>query len=315
MLEIILGILRISGITVLILLGVVLFFLLLILFFPISYRVTGEKRAVGDKNDTEEKIDEQLQHSADIKVRIRALWLFGIVRMLFDYPKPGKMIIKLLGITVYDAGKQKDRIPSEEKKNLQRPGQQDQSFPERIQSVVEERVGNTDATGNPGKKSSAEADAGEQKIQSTKGFIRSKTDKIKYTILKIYDKIKYILEDIKYYKTLWEEETTKMLLNHFGVRFLKIWKNIHPRKVKADIVFGTGSPDTTGYILGMYAIISPMLGKDVNIQADFEKAVLQGEMYLSGHVTIFNLLLHGIMLGRDPNLKRLITRLKEHRTS
>lgn len=88
MLSIVLKILFILGILLLCILGLAIAFVLLVLFFPICYKISGKKDA------------------EQISIHVRASWLLGFLRVCFDYPDPGKLLIKLLFFTVFDTGKE-----------------------------------------------------------------------------------------------------------------------------------------------------------------------------------------------------------------
>ena len=97
MLTILFKILSILGILLLILLGIALVVILLVLFFPVCYKMSGKKNA------------EEMQFAAKIK------WLFGLVRVSYSYPVPGKLLAKVLFFTVYDSSaEKKNSAPGED---------------------------------------------------------------------------------------------------------------------------------------------------------------------------------------------------------
>ena len=102
------------------------------------------------------------------------------------------------------------------------------------------------------------------------------------------------------------------LWKHVKLRLGKIWKSIRPRHIRADILFGTGAPDTTGYLLGVYGMLSPSLGPKVNVTPDFTQAILQGEAEVSGHVTTFGLAVNGLKLLLDKRLHLFLKKLKRN---
>ena len=119
MLTILFKILSILGILLLILLGIALVVILLVLFFPVCYKVSGKKNA------------EEMQFAAKIK------WLFGLVRVSYSYPVPGKLLTKVLFFTVYD---------SSEKKKSSAPGEDTHAAPERD---ITEEARETSRTSEP----------------------------------------------------------------------------------------------------------------------------------------------------------------------
>lgn len=130
----------------------------------------------------------------------------------------------------------------------------------------------------------------EQKSTKERGFF----NKIRYTVGKICDKIKHILNNITFYKDLWNDPETRGLLRHAGNRIGHILKSLRPRKLELTARIGTGSPDTTGYLYGIYGMILPQLGKDICITPDFEQAILEGNFKTSGHFTLACVLFHTI---------------------
>lgn len=284
MLTILFKILSILGILLLILLGIALVVILLVLFFPVCYKMSGKKNA------------EEMQFAAKIK------WLFGLVRVSYSYPVPGKLLAKVLSFTVYDS--------SAEKKNSA-PGEDTHTAPKRdITTLLSDDTDmaktdtatDTEASANA-KTSVEENTPGPQ--QETSGKLAGFFEKIRYTIRKICDKIKYILQNISFYRELWNDPDTKGLLQHAGSRIGHILKRLRPRKLEVNARVGTGSPDTTGYLYGIYGMILPKLGKGVCITPDFEQAILEGDFKASGHFTIACVLFHSVRLLMDKRLQQL----------
>ena len=147
------------------------------------------------------------------------------------------------------------------------------------------------------------------------GILCRKVKKIKYTIQKIYDKIKHILEEIGFYKGLLQDEDTKELFSHGCRRIGRVLKHIRPRTLKADVTYGTGSPDTTGYLYAFYGMLSPKLGKAICVVPNFEEQTLEGSFYAAGHITICTLLINILALLMDKRLRILLGRLKAHKVS
>ena len=289
MLTILFKILSILGILLLILLGIALVVILLVLFFPVCYKMSGKKNA------------EEMQFAAKIK------WLFGLVRASYSYPVPGKLLAKVLFFTVYDS--------SAEKKNSA-PGEDTHTAPNKdittllsVDTDMAKTDTATDTEASADAKTSAEENTpGPQ--QETSGKIAGFFEKIRYTIRKICDKIKYILQNISFYRELWNDPDTKGLLQHAGSRIGHILKRLRPRKLEVNARVGTGSPDTTGYLYGIYGMILPKLGKGVCITPDFEQAILEGDFKVSGHFTVACVLFHSVRLLMDKRLQQLKHKIK-----
>lgn len=168
--------------------------------------------------------------------------------------------------------------------------------------------------GTPKREESREKEASGQE-ESGSGGLRDgffeKFQKIKYTICSLYDKIKEIWKNISYYTALLQEENTRQLWAYAKQRAAKILKSIRPRHIRADVLFGTGSPDTTGYAYGMYCMFSPVLGPKVLVTPDFERTVLEGRLDISGHITIFVLVINIARLMMDKKLRVFVRKLKK----
>lgn len=295
--DVVLKVLGVLGIVLLILLGVLTALLIFILFFPVTYKATGKKDAEG------------------LVVKVKLNWLFGILRGYYGYPSPGKFVLRLLWIPLFDSSSPAKAGGTDSGKE---PEGQSSAEPEASASQQE----GADPSQQGGKSSEAELleeildevlPETEQAKRGIKAFLISKYRKIKYTILKIYDKIKHICENIHFYKELLQDEQTIGLLNHARERLLKILKSIRPRKLKAVFILGTGEPDTTGYLLAVYGILSPMLGNRVSVTPGFTQAVFQGDFYMAGYITVFQLLYHSLRVLLDRRLALLNTRIKQHK--
>lgn len=310
---IILKILMVIGILLLVLLGLALGVLLLVLFVPFVYRASGSM-------DGEKK---------ELKAKVR--WLFGLLRADCCYPEPGRFTVKLLWIKLYDSGQDNGKDPKKnhrKKESGQRAGSES---PNGEQSVPEPHVEESAGTGNssepPAVSESASKSSGlgqnEGQQEADKAGPASKTsvlqklqdrfEKIRYTIRDKYDKIKKIWENISYYAELLREENTLALWGHVKIRLLKILKSIRPRHIKADVLFGADSPDTTGYAFGIYGMLSPYLGTKVCLTPDFTQAVLEGRFAVSGHITVSVILWNALKVVFDRKLHLFIKRMKAGR--
>jgi len=143
------------------------------------------------------------------------------------------------------------------------------------------------------------------------GKISQKIQKLKYTINGIYDKMKKIWENISYYIGLIREEETKQLFSHIFFRLGRMFRGIRPRHIKAEMVFGTGSPDTTGCLYGLYCMLSGGAGRGVLVIPDFEQAVFRGRLEMAGHITLWVLVFHGARLLFDKKLRRFLKKVKK----
>ena len=331
MLTIILKILGILGILLLVLLGVAVTILLLVLFVPVAYSISADRRAVCEgqtpRDETVVLPEEYL-----LRVAAKADWLLGFLRVRFFYPEPGSVTVKVLFFKIFDSGKaaeeeeeqttQSETSKTQKSKSKGAATETDEAKTTESKTFEGKRVEDKKVdckTTEPINSESPEAESTKQNENRPKrNPKRNAFEKIQYTFQKICDKIKEIYGKIQearnhteYYKKILLSEDAKGLLNHAFMRFGKILKSIRPRKLQADIRFGTGAPDTTGYVFGIYGILCSYLGKNVILTPDFERAVLTGELYAAGHITIFKLLWHFLWIVLDKRLWKLYSKLKE----
>lgn len=328
MLHVILQILAVIGIILLCILGLLLLLILLVLFVPVRYRVSGVKD--GDV----------------ISLAVKVTYLLHILSVRYDYKEPGNIIVKLFGIRIFDSGKQADGSREEQKETS--TGQQtaeEAAKQSGKQTETAEQSGKTAAeatgqkpspaeetTGQPSPtaaefgpdektKDAAGQDADRLKEEAASGVqaeeTQGKFQKIKYTIRNICDKIKNIVqklksiaENISYYRDVLTDIENERLLKRVKLRVFKVLKSIRPRVLKADLLIGTGSPDTTGYLCALYGMLLPVFGNNVNITADFEKAVWEGSVYAKGKITVFTILLQAGKIFFDKQLRIFIRQLK-----
>ena len=290
MLAVILKILSILGIILLVLLGIVILLLLVVLFLPIVYRIRAEKTP------------DQLWAKAKIR------WLFGLVRADYAYPEPGSFVVKVLWFTLYDSAKTSkpktaETVPQKKEASVEEP-----TAPAMVPDAVE-----TKTTENSETKPEESAEQEIKQNPDVEDEKKSIFEKIRYTIKQIYDKIKHIIDNITFYKKLLQDEDTKLLVSHAWKRLCKIFRSIRPRRLKADVLFGMDSPDTTGYLFAVYGMLSPHLGKHVQVTPDFTQAILEGRVNAAGHIMIFTLLLNVLAVLFDKRLQLLKRRLDAHK--
>lgn len=311
--NIIILILSLIGRILLGLLAFVLLLLLLILFFPITYRLKGERR------------EDRLTFSA------RADWLFGVLRARYSYPEPGKVTVMLLWKKL-TWKKQIDDTPAPLRRGADKQ-KTDNGGAVTDSDTGEETAGTETGDSADGKPDAAdpcidraadseerqegqqqpEDEGTEQSSEKASGGLLGKISKIKYTILKIYGKIKDIWEHLSYYNGVLREDNTVALWKHVRQRLGKMLRAIRPRRINGSIVFGTGAPDTTGYLFGGYGMLSPLLHYGFCVTPDFTQQILEGNVDISGHITLWVLTWNVLKLLLDKKLRLFIKKMKAGR--
>lgn len=307
MLHVILQILAIIGIILLCILGFLILLTLLVLFVPIRYRAEGSK------------------DGKDIWLRAKATYLFRLVTVTYEYPKPGSLVARIFGFKIVDTAKKPEEEGSGKEKKKKKEKKEAEAVAkeqEEAEAAAKEQE-KAEAAAKEQAKTDAEAETEgeplkEEAAKKEKLTFRDKIKKILYTIRTFCDKIKHIKDTIKgiadniaYYKKVITQTENKKLYGRVKERIFKVLKSIRPRVLKASLHIGTGSPDTTGYLCALYGMLLPIFGNNVILDADFEETVWEGTFFLKGRITVFTLLRHAAGVLLDKQLRILIKQLKK----
>ena len=319
MLTIILGILKVIGITLLILLGLILLILGLVLFVPIRYKGDG--------------ILNDVVKEAHMKVT----WLLHAVHVQIDYNHPDKpkTVIKVLGINIEKFKKQKkessteettsepeNKNPKKKKEKTKKEKKNRYDINTALLDNDDENASETAGTSNNENTSSAENTGNEEPVSENirrmveqaqalqKETWRDKVKRIVNKITSVYNKIKDILLNIKYYMDILQEEDTQGMIKLTLDALLDILKKLRPKKLVAHVQYGFETPDKTGQVLGLYWMFKPVLGKDVEVVANFEEKILEGDIFLKGRITVFTILVNALKVVLDKRFKPLINKFK-----
>lgn len=296
MAHIILQILAVLGIILLCLLGLVILLLLLMLFVPVRYKLKGSR--------TED----------DMQADIRVTWLLHVLSVVFSYPKPGVITVRVFGIKLYP---RKTKPPKETKlpANAEKEQTVQAETAPKTDSTLETdkktdtektdtKETDTEETGQAEKNSSPQQSKAPQKEKQ--GFFH----KMRYTFQSVYDKIKRLIENYEYYRDILLAKENQLLYGRCKKRLFRVLKSICPKTIQGNLLMGTGEPDTTGYVLAIYGMLLPILGNHIHIEPDFDRAVLTGRLFVKGRITLFVLLWNAAGIFFDKQLHALIKGLK-----
>ena len=97
------------------------------------------------------------------------------------------------------------------------------------------------------------------------------------------------------------------------VQLGRFFKHIMPLKHRIKLEFGTGSPDTTGEILGALAVVMALTGMNIQVMPDFDNAIFRGEIYMKGRIRLFNILIIALKVYFNKELRRVADKLINRR--
>lgn len=337
MLRIILGILKLIGILLAVLLLLIVGILLIVLLTPVRYRGCVEK--------TEEKA------RADIRIS----WLFHFISVAYSFDllrKQQNLMIRICGIPLQSiltflkkvsgvlqkrsAGRKKKqtenaKLGSSEKKQ----GAAGQKNPNQIQQKKENDSEQTKKdsmveTEDPPTDGANPADAAAQtkssekrlrtlfsnlcsKLKQLYGILNDKIhglERLAQKIAAVPDKISSLQAKISGYLAMIEQYEAKEVLGDVIREVLALLKHYLPRKISGYLHFGTGDPAMTGKLTGLLYMLLPVKAAELRIEPEFTEAVFETEIKLSGRIRPCHVLIMTWHLFRNKKLMRLIKKIR-----
>ncbi len=324
MLHILLMILKIIGIILASMLGLILLLLLVVLFVPIRYRAKVAK--------TENLINGNL----------RVSWLFGVVvAHLFLKNKDFSFDVKIFGISF-------NWIKSIRKKFQKKKGTKKSRINgDNTESEVDSKelllsnedlldINDTSSLSLPETEHEKDSDLTENEEQNLsaakKNIIVNSLNIVKTIIQKVISVIKTIwsipqklisgikkirltinsvCDKINYWKNFLQEKSTKEAIALLKRQLIKLLKHIMPKKLKGNVIYGFEDPCKTGQVLAGISAFYPIYYKHVNICPDFTQNILLGNVELKGRIYVCFLVKTALRVLFDKNIQRILKMIKK----
>lgn len=320
MLHILLTILKIIGIILACIPGLLLVVLLAVLFVPVRYRISGVK--------TEAVLDG----------KARISWLFGAVGInLFLKNKDFGYEIKILGIPfswiqsfikkVAGLFPGKDKKTAKNQKRTQCKEASGQKKKIDMKDEFKKETGQPEKKTCRDNKENITSQVEEQrKEESTemKSFVGNIVDLVSGTFKKVVSVIKGIVsfpgrvmksiknirlticsicDKIKYWINFLQEEPAKEAISLVKREFGKVLKHILPRKISGNVTFGFEDPSKTGQLLAGISVFYPLYYKQINISPDFTQNILLGDVNIKGRIYLCVLVKTAVLVYFDKNIQ------------
>ena len=305
--HVILLILKVLGITLLILLGIVLLLVLLLLLAPFHYTIDAE-------------------YYGDVKAVGRIQWLCFVLDLKGVYGNNKFLYyLKSFGfmISTNDEEDKHYRAVSDEEAESDKSS--DKAKPSEAEKVPVKVVEDEFETYEQEQKPKSEPqkksifmriyegiESGLEWVVTIPMRVHDKISELMARILdffanlaenmnKVIKKRDMILQKITGVRSLLEKPYTKKVLKDGKVLLKKMWKHVRPRKLQGSIHFGLEDPATTGQLLGVVGMLYPVYRNHFVIAPDFEQQIFEGKIYAIGRVQIgrMTFLLLRFMLTRD----------------
>ena len=299
---VVLLILKIIGIILSALLGTVVLGILLVLFCPFRYRIWGSYH---------EKPD----------ISIRVAWLMCIFQFRMDITDTQQMYLRILGFRKNLSREEEETNESEESSGLEEESE--------TTNTVENAFDKKRIETNRSDAATVEENSGEEEFRNKedpKDSIETKsTDlsrktpekkiSISQKVKRLWEKIKRALFNIKEtavkIKKLYMDPRNKLAFTKLKQSVAKFFRVLHPKKFQLKLKFSTGSPDTTGQLLGVIAMFPIGYRNGWNIVPDFtaDAFYADAEFDVRGRVLGISLIKLACSIILDKNCKRLYNKV------
>ena len=322
---VILFLLKLIGIILLVLLGLILTLLVLVLFVPVRYRISGS--VLDDKT-----------------VRVKLHWLLHLLVFSVSYEKKEFAAeFRILGFRLFPREKKKSalddtdfddiiRQPSEASvdhnheamlHDIEEAG--DESVKESLQEEPQltameySGVSETDGTEEsevPQKdrftEKSEESRSNHQKDERQ----QKRKPERKFNIFvnkckRFIERVKQIPDKISAVHKIISDEGNHKVVSLVWKQIRYLLRHSRFRKVKTDLTFSAGNPAETGQILGVLCMFPMLYRYEVSLMPDFESEqwYLRGTFEIKGHVRLVHVLYSGIQLWKEKEVRRFINRM------
>ena len=273
MLGILLTILKIIGIILLVLIGLILLAAAVILLVPIRYHGEGAR---------EEKI---------LSGNVKLTWLLHMISASASLSEDGtKIRVCLFGKTIYP----KTKKPPKKSKAKKMPKQEAPKKSEKKQQSQKEK------SARPDVKSKFEAI--KQKLLAVKEkFIDSKAG------------IQKIKNKIDYWKNLLTSDPVKEAMGFLWKKAKGLLHHILPRRMTGRIHFGFEDPSKTGKTLAYFSMLYPFTKENLVIEPEFEteELILEGDIAFRGRIRLGYLVYVALSVVLNKNIRRQYKRLRQ----
>ena len=287
-----LTILKIIGVILLVLLCLAVGLVLLLLFVPIRYEA-------------------EIASAEKVSVKAKITWLLRFIRLYLNYRDGLSMKLWVLFFSVPFGKREKKKDDTETFASTE---------PAKTVEVPKRMENNNHAKTTESTDSTETAEHLESTEEHSESVTKRETEKpkkenwilrIKRIFASILDKIKHIGKTIESTKTFLEDSHNKAAFSHIKDEVFLLLKHICPKKLKVDMSYSTGSPDTTAEVFGILAMFPIGYQNRWKIYPDFEadSFYARGTIDIKGKIYIYQILFAALRLVLDKNCRRLLKKI------
>lgn len=314
MLHILLLLLKVVGIILFTVLGIVLLLLLLLVFTPLRYELEGSGK--GDLRS--------------LYVRARISFLVRLIRVSIEYQEEQFAWKVSLAWKHFSNEKTEMEIEPKVKKSEPKNSSSSDLKKHEVQKISTDSV--TKQKSIDGKsenktivekieaKEKNEKSEEKEVLDHLKGEKEKRDDtkkqkdaifkkierwaeKLKCTSGKIYDMMVSLKDKTDEFKDFINDETHQSAVHKLLLESKRFLKKIKPKRMVGELSFGFEDPSITGRVLGWISMLYPYLQEQLTISADFEEKTLSGKLYIKGRIRLSMILSFLLYLFFDKTVR------------
>lgn len=316
-LHIILLILKIVGCILLGIIGLLLALMLIVLFVPVCYELSGK---YDDDPEAEGKLS----------------WLFGALKIQGGFKeKKLRARVNFLWFRLFDTEKKNSPEETEAMPDPVLPSAGDENMDDgidekmeaesevikdapppvtRIEPLPSEKKEKDDRQDDPivRKRPSQKREGfdSQASVPKSKESLSEKIQKIFGRAEKSIDNVRKKWQKLSKKKDmaekLWNADFVQNSLAFGKKALISILKKIRPGKISGNILFGLGKPSDTGKVLGYASMFYGLYGNSIVLYPDFEKAVFKGDLRVKGSLQLYIFVYWGLRAIMNKNIRKLI---------
>lgn len=296
---VVLWILKIIGIILLCLLGLLFVLLTVVLFVPVRYRIQGEVK------------------EKETQIHIRASWLCHAISFLGDYVDGTfDYILKIFGVRKEFGGSEEETSSGVEEQDDETVETEisTKEISTKAEEIPQETAEGVAEAGEAGKpwKSTERISGKKNRKRSFCSKISSKLKKIRETVKKIWDFIVHLPQKFDKIKEVVTDAGNKNALSLTWRELRYLLRHFKFRKVHTDLEFSAGDPALTGQIFGGIAVIPAFYRYDMHIYPDFASDIfyVRGTFDIKGRIRLIHLLCSVIRLLKEKDVRRVLSQFQ-----
>lgn len=185
------------------------------------------------------------------------------------------------------SSKQEKKAPSVNlEKSPTAPKQEKQIAPKKQSDKTEEQIASKQTTDQREERSAfRQADEREKKPRGIRQLFLWLQN-----VIKIVRKIKKKVQSVQDQVDILRSDVGKAFICIVKENVIHLWKQIHPRRMRGKVIFGTGDPCSTGELLGVLALFYAWYGNGVQVIPDFEQKRIEGNVSFRGRIRMITLI-------------------------